>query len=156
MQIEIQWTQDDLERKLLEELATSGFRVVEESGDDGSPKPKFRWTFKPGLKVTVRAEPDPTAVIPESQEVVHCAPFAGAAGAPTSVMAQNGQTVPSSEAAPLPEEEDDDTPLDPTMFPPGTDMRALRALEQAAKDEKAGKPIQRKRMAGESHDRPED
>lgn len=150
MQIEIQWNQEDLERKLLEELAASGFRTVEGLDELGKPKPKFKWAYKPSLKVTVKAEPDPDAVL-EPKEVAAPSPFS-ATGVTTGRLDSERSNVSN---APQEKEEEDDTPLDPTMFPPGTDMKALRALEQAAKDEKDGKPVQRRFMQGESRERPD-
>lgn len=153
MQIEIQWTQEDLERKLLGELAASGFRPIEEHNGDGKPKPKFKWTRRGGLRVVIRAEPDPNTSIP--------AP--GDRGAILAVSAMNDATNGASGASPMAEQlsqaplsEDDDLQLDPTMFPPGTDMRVIRKLEKAAKAEEAGRPIKRRLMKGESFERPED
>lgn len=150
MQIEIQWTQEDLERKLLEELAASGFRTIEELDDAEKPKPKFKWAYKPSLKVTVKAEPDPNAV-PEPKEVAPSPPFESRGMTTERFDSEKSNTsnVPQ-------EEEGGDMPLDPTMFPPGTDMTAIRALERAAKDEKAGKTVQRRLMQGETCERPDE
>jgi len=148
MQIEIQWNQEDLERKLLEELAASGFRTVESLDELGKPKPKFKWVYKPNLRVTVKAEPDPNAVLEPKEEAVP-SPFS-VTGVTTGRLSSEKPNVSNA-----PQEEEDDTPLDPTMFPPGTDMKALRALEQATKDEKDGKPVQRRFMQGESRERPD-
>ncbi len=158
MQIEIQWTQEDLERKLLEELAASGFRTIEELDGDGKPKPKFKWTFRPGLMVVVKAEPDPNAAVqePAVKGAVPSAPFVGAPSAQTDATAVAGQSAQSLVSEVSEGDDDDSVSLDPTMFPPGTDMRAIRTLEKAAKDEQAGRPVKRRLMKGESFERPED
>jgi len=68
----LRWTKKDIEEKLRSELQQSGFRPiepVEEPEDVVSTKKRkkktgmFQWSFRPELSITVRAEPDPDAVL---------------------------------------------------------------------------------------------
>lgn len=140
MELEIKWNQEDLERKLREELEKSGFRVVEPVGSPSSP---FKWGYKP-LRVSVTAEPDPEAHIAAQEEE-----------SPQVTLRRvrpEQEEAAAREVGAAPDPSIDD--IDPTMLPPGVDLKAIRALERAAKAQIEGKPVERRLMKGESLDRP--
>jgi hypothetical protein len=152
MEMDITWTQADMEQKLRQELEANGFEVVESAekkepeelqllkglkGKRRSRKQEtFQWTFRPTVSVKVRAKVNPA---------LSTSPVRSAEEAPLSVV----QTQPG------PEEDEFDAPIDESMLPPGVDIRSLRALEEAAQAERAGKKPQRRRMPGESDERPD-
>jgi len=146
MEMDITWTQADMEQKLRQELEANGFEVVElvkqdETGDS-HPKGKrgprkretFQWTFRPTVSVRVRAKVNPALPAP---------PVRDEEEAPLSVVRAR------------PDEEEFDAPIDESMLPPGVDIASIRALEEAARAERAGKKVQRKKMLGESDERPD-
>lgn len=147
MELTISWTKEDIERKLREELETSGFRLIEapeeeeESAEEGKKRKRspqtFQWSYRPNLTVQCRAEPDPDAVLEPEAAIV----------GPMTV------SEPNEEPAAVPEEEDADVeiPEGTGFLPPGT----ATAINEAVKAQKQGKNIGRRRMAGESDERPD-
>ena len=144
MELQIQWNQEDLERKLREELEKSGFRVLEfKPGEGAEPVSPFKWGYKP-LRVSVIAEPDPEAHIAAQEEESPQVTL-------RRVRPEQEEAV-AREVGAAPDPSIDD--IDPTMLPPGVDLKAIRALERAAKAQIEGKPVERRLMKGESLDRP--
>jgi hypothetical protein len=135
VQITIQWSQEDIERKLRDELAESGFKVVTEKTPGGEDKSGFNWTVKPVVTVMVKAEPDPAA---KNEPIVFKETL------PVEVMHDlRKDTRPEM------------PPLDLTMFPPGANLTALAAVEKAARQEEALERHRKRHIPGESNERPE-
>lgn len=140
MELTISWTKEDIERKLREELEESGFRLIEaspseEPPEEGKKKRKepqtFQWSYRPAVSVTVKAEPDPDAV------------FA------TEEAAEEEDATPA--LLPVEDEDEDvDIPEGTGLLPLG----AATAINKAVKAQKEGKTIGRRRMKGESDERP--
>lgn len=127
LDIEVKWTQEDIEEMLRKRLAKEGLLLIPQrkqtqkkkkgkgaTEEEGPEEKYFAWPRGGKVKVKARA-----IISPRAQKVA---------------------ATPSTEPQPV-----DDPGMDPTMLPAGTDVDAL---ELAAK--------KRPRMPGESSERPED
>jgi hypothetical protein len=140
MNMTISWTREDIERKLRDEIEKSGFRVIEAlSPEELGPKKKarrtFQWTTKPGISVSVKAEPDPEAVFDEPK-IQYDTEASTDPGAQDPVEDGTGDT---------------DIPEGTGFLPPG----AATALNEAVKAENEGRKVERKKMVGQSDERPD-
>jgi len=126
----VKYNKDELE-KMLEDLLLrpQGLKLAD------VPKP-IRWHYRPELKVTIHAEVDPDARVPAE-------PVAQEAEG----TERDDPLTETVKRLPPPEEED----LDPTAFPPGTNIAALKNAVKA--EEEADK---RPLMPGESFERTDD
>lgn len=155
MEIVVRWTREDLEKKLREELEGSGYRLkVPPPGADGAIGSAFRWTKRPSFGVEVIAEPDPNFVLksPLGNSFSHLMPGVG------RDLETERQAVQLERQQLQAEQDAVDSALDPTQLSPGADeaeMGELLAANEklrALGDEK--KPRTRKRMPGETDERP--
>lgn len=117
MRFRIEWTQEDLENLLTETLRTNGFVVDKE----------FKWKYRPKLRVSVEIE-QPTEMAKKTIEEL---PTEASKKTVEEILQDSSS---DSFAEKVRKASIDD--FDPSLFPPGANIEALRAIEHAIRKEK--------------------
>jgi hypothetical protein len=137
LDIEVKWTQEDIERMLREKLEREGLLLLpqpkrkkkgEEEAEDEAENKYFVWPRGGNIKVRARAM--------------------------ISQRAKKAAEAADDEQPSVDDETPHDTtPLDPAMLPDGANIEALQAVERAAEDPLAAAK-RRPLMKGESRTPP--
>jgi len=127
--IECKWTKEHIEEMLLEKMHSEGLKVIpQKKKKEGDPDRMFVWPRSGGARVRARAVIDPDArEVPMDQET---------------------------------EEEDSEEevspPMDLSLLPDGANVAAIRAIENATKEDPLERAAKQRRLSpGESRERDE-